>query len=266
MSTDVSEPAEPDALDRTVLAPPEALRTTLRGKATIYRHLLKVPENRTVSPSIALTRLADRAPAVVPVVSERYRRWRGALFEKDLQLLNDVLAESPLAGRYWIWGGMLLGWAREGRLLPHDIGDADFGVDADDADRFDAAEAQLLERGFRRGFRFHSRAGTCTERVLVRHGFKFEFFRMTTVAPTTHEFHVYALGRTGPMEVVGHLPKQELEPFDFLGRSWMKPRDHELLLRTCYGDWRTPNPAWDWFDDLSLVSARPWLREADGAA
>jgi hypothetical protein len=266
MSIDTPRPgAGAPALARAELAPPETMWATLRGKIAIYRKLWAVPENRTVSPLIAVTRVMDRAPDVVPVVSEQYRRRRSALFERDLRLLNDVLADSPLAGHYWVWGGMLLGWAREGRLLPHDTGDADFGFAAQDAALFDQAEAQLLAAGFTRGFRFHSRAGVCTERVVVRHGFKFEFFRMDAVDPRTYAFHVYGLGRTGPVEVVGHLPVEELEPFDFLGRTWMKPRDHDLLLRTCYGDWHTPDASWEWFDDLSLVSARAWSTEGGAA-
>jgi hypothetical protein len=88
---------------------------------------------------------------------------------------------------------------------------------------------------------------------------------MDAVDPRTYAFHVYGLGRTGPVEVVGHLPVEELEPFDFLGRTWMKPRDHDLLLRTCYGDWHTPDASWEWFDDLSLVSARAWSTEGGAA-
>jgi hypothetical protein len=265
MSTDdAPRGAAPDPIDRAGLGPPRGLRAVFRGKLAVYRNLLRVRANRSVSPTIAVTRFVDRAPAVVPLLSERYRRWRGAMFERDLRLLNDVLSEGPLAGRYWLWGGLLLGWAREGRLLPHDIGDADFAVSAEDEERLDVAETQLLAAGFRRGFRFHSNAGTCTERVYVRHGFKFEFFRMTPVDDRTHEFHVYGLTGRGPVEAVGHLPRQPLATMDFLGRPWMKPLDHDLALRTSYGDWRTPDPSWDWFDDPSLVSAHSWRPGADG--
>ena len=48
------------------------------------------------------------------------------LFEKNLVLLNDVLQSTPLAGRLWVLGGVLIGWAREGRVLAHDSHDADF--------------------------------------------------------------------------------------------------------------------------------------------
>ena len=42
----------------------------------------------------------------------------------DLQRLNDVLATTPIANRYWLFGGLLLGYAREGSVLGHDAVDA----------------------------------------------------------------------------------------------------------------------------------------------
>jgi hypothetical protein len=46
-------------------------------------------------------------------------------FVANLRLLNDVLAESPIADHYQLFGGLLLGMEREGRPLAHDP-DADF--------------------------------------------------------------------------------------------------------------------------------------------
>jgi hypothetical protein len=266
MTLDHLRPAHP-AADTGAIPPgppPAGHVTALRGKIGMYRALRTIPQNRRVPLRDALAPLFSGAPAMLPVIGERYRHRRRSRYEQDMRLLNDVLADSPLDGRYWVWGGLLLGWAREGRVLEHDMGDADFGFVAEDEERFDTAEEQLVAAGFRRWFRFHDQTGRCTQRVLVRHGSRFEFFRMDDVGAGSQEFHVYGPGSTGPVEVVGHLPRQELEPFVFLGRSWMKPRDHELLLRTCYGDWRTPAPSWGMFDDRSLVTVRPWTPGAGG--
>ena len=74
------------------------------------------------------------------------------LYAGDLRRLNDVLSHTSLAARYWVWGGMLLGWARDGSLLAHDTKhlDADFGVLAEDEERFDTAVPVLERAGFRR--------------------------------------------------------------------------------------------------------------------
>jgi hypothetical protein len=246
-----------------IAAPERGLRAAFRGKLAIYRALRTIPDNDGLSFRTALSPLLHQAPEGLPLVGAALRRRRSALFEQDMRLLNDVLADSPLAGRYWVWGGLLLGWAREGRVLPHDVGDADFAFTTEDEELLAAAEPRLAAAGFRRWFSFRNRAGQRTERVYVRHGFRFEFFRMDAVGEDTHEYHMYGPGRTGPVELAGHLPRQELEPFEFLGRTWLKPRDHDLLLRTCYGDWRTPDPTWTMFDDHSLVARRAWRPAAD---
>jgi hypothetical protein len=238
------------------------LLAAFRGRLEMYRALKTIPDNDHLSLWATLYPLMNRAPRHLPLVGDRYWRYRRTLFERDMRLLNDTLAGSTLDGRYWVWGGLLLGWAREGRVLPHEI-DADLAFSADDQEHFGMAEPRLIAAGFRPWFNFRNRSGHLTERVFVRHGFKFEFFCMDNLGEDRHEYHVYGPGRLGPVELVGHLPRQELEPFDFLGRTWMKPRDHELLLRTCYGDWRTPNTNWCMFDELSLVEGHAWVPRAE---
>lgn len=242
--------------------PPPGMLSAFRGKLAIYRALRTIPDNADLPFRTALSPLVSQAPAVLPVVRDRYRPRRAAQFELDMRRLNDALAGSPLAEHYWLWGGLLLGWAREGRVLPHDVGDADIAYAAQDEELLDRAETWLVAAGFRRWFSFRNRAGRRTQRVFVRHGFRFEFFRMDEVDESTQEYSMYGPGASGPVELVGHLPRQELVPFRFLGRTWLKPRDHELLLRSCYGDWRTPNPDWDMFDDHSLVARRAWVPRA----
>ena len=49
-------------------------------------------------------------PALRPLVVAVSRQ----LVAVEMRRLNDVLEATPMAGRYWVWGGLLLGWAREG--------------------------------------------------------------------------------------------------------------------------------------------------------
>ena len=166
----------------------------------------------------------------------------------DLQLLNDVLAESPMAGRYWLWSGALLGWAREGELLRHDQKDVDFAFEADDDDRMADTIALLTQRGFHRWFSFQSNRGVVTERTVTRHGARFEFFRLTR-AGNDWEYHIYGKSDGHLAEIVKTVPSQPTEEFQFLGRTWRKVADHERELSILYGDWRTPNRSWDYMSD-----------------
>ena len=175
--------------------------------------------------------------------------------------MNDVLAETPFAGRYRVFGGMLLGWAREGRLLPHDLDDVDFAYDEDDHEHFLAAVPALERAGFRRLFRYRSNDGVATEHCFVRHGAKFEFFRLERVEGR-HRYHLYVKDPDDPgrhIEMLGAIDVQPLAPFEFLGRSWLKPADHERELEARYGRWRIPDPAWTWYEECSIVERREWV-------
>ena len=40
-------------------------------------------------------------------------------------------------------------------------------------------------------------------------------------------------------QVEAYVPEQETVPFSFLGRTWLKPKDHDLELRMVYGSWKS---------------------------
>ena len=62
-----------------------------------------------------------------------------------------------------MWSGLLLGWAREGRVLRHDNRDADFAyAEQDEALILEGIEA-LVKAGFRHGYSFRNNAGQLTE-------------------------------------------------------------------------------------------------------
>ena len=227
--------------------------------------------------AMALTARVDRrllAPSVHAVLSDRADVLDGVphtdcddtlrslaaveAMAADLRLLNDVLATTPLAGRYWLFGGLVLAWAREGALMPHDVLDADFAVLAEDMPRLEAAFGALRAAGFAPLYRFPRTDGPATEYSFSRGGRKFEFFRID-VAQDRFRFHNYAQhGDRGPVMNVCELPAQPREEVEFLDRTWLKVRDHDAELTANYGDWRTPNPAWDYLDSPSIVATEPW--------
>lgn len=181
------------------------------------------------------------------------------LFEVDLRRLNDALAPSPLSGKYWVWSGLLLGWAREGQVLMHDDMDADFCVLEDDWEEFERAVPFLERAGFRGHQRFRDVNGTVTEVVLMRHGARFEFYRMRRVGETLH-YSVFGHYLGQPLEVVQSVPLDTLEPFSFLGRKWMKVEHHERELEHLYGQWQVPVKEWSYIAPKDYdVERRPWV-------
>ncbi|HEY6780279.1 MAG TPA: hypothetical protein VI111_04950 [Thermoleophilaceae bacterium] len=194
------------------------------------------------------------APIAIESPAESARRRMAA----SLRLLNDVLARGPLAGRHWAFGGFLLGWAREGDLMLHDSGDADFCFLADDLERLEACIPDLAAAGFELVHRFPSvQAAEPTEYSFRRDGAKFDFFRLW-VEGESFRYRNYGHAPSGPVVNDCAIPAQPLEEFGFLGRSWLKVRDHDAELTALYGDWRTPCADWDYLDGPAIVATGPW--------
>jgi hypothetical protein len=175
---------------------------------------------------------------------------------RNLHVLHDVLEATEMAGRVWIFGGLLLGWTREGDLLGHDCDDFDFAYHDDDAERFESIFPQLAEAGFELHRRFPYVTGVATEHAFRRDGVKFDFFRLETHGDRFRywSYGLYAGGR-GITNVI-EIPAQPLEECRLIGRTWLKVRDHEAELEALYGDWRTPRPDWDYMHNPSIVEQR----------
>jgi hypothetical protein len=179
-----------------------------------------------------------------------------------LRRLHDALASTPIAGRYWVSGGVLLGWAREGHLLSHDALDADFNYRAEDAQRLEASLPALVDAGFRLARRFPNIDDQPTQWVVDLDEAIFDFFCVqiegdrlrwssygTNTDPTSPHSHV---------QNICEIPALPLEEFAFLGRHWLKPVDHEAELTSIYGPWRTPDPNYDFMRGPAIVERRPW--------
>lgn len=240
-----------------------AQRSPVRDSARMYQAFRSLPENSDVPLRDALTPYTNRLLARVPMLDRIHRPDRRSQFEEDLRLLNDTLNQSPLSGRWWVWAGLLLGWAREGRVLGHDIMDADFAYSAADDHLFEQAVPVLLAAGFRRWFSFRNNRGEITQHVFIRHGASFEFFRMRDVSDTEREYFVYGTHDGEPIELEARLRRQEMAPFHFLDRIWLKPLDHAAELERNYGTWRRPDPGWSYLDDGAVVARHRWRPQRD---
>ena len=162
-----------------------------------------------------------------------------------------MLAATAFDGRYAVCGGMLLGWAREGQLLLDDR-DADFVFDVVDAPAFAAAVPMLARAGFAPTTRYRNNDGEPTEYRFERHGAVFEFFVVWNVGGRTR-YYMYGGGE----ELVCERFCQPNAPFDFLGRQWLKPEDHERALSDNYVDWRTPTSDWHISKVRTVIARHP---------
>lgn len=176
----------------------------------------------------------------------------------DLRRLNDALSTTELAGHYWVWGGMLIGWARENALLKHDT-DADFGMMAEDLWRLDRAMPAIRAAGFRPWSRLTANDGAVAELAFRRRAAKFEFFVYNQVGSELR-YHVFGTSEGQLRQFEALIPAQPLVSFRFLRRSWQRHADVDLELSSIYGDWRHPNPSWDYMtDDRAIRSSSPAL-------
>lgn len=202
---------------------------------------------------IVVARLAHRAqrvPALQPHFVER--------LATNLRHLHDTLEGTELRGRYWVWSGLLLGWAREGAILRHDSLDADFAVNDRDFHLLARSVPALVQAGFRCDRCFMNNQGVITELTFTRNGAKFDFFRMFPESGTMRYF-MYAIRWNGILEMEACLPEQPKVPFSFVGRTWLKPQDHERELTAVYGSWQVPDLGWSYLNQPDIVVRRPSL-------
>lgn len=176
-------------------------------------------------------------------------------FAADLRYLHDTLERTELNSHYWVWCGLLLGWAREDAILAHDSMDGDFAVDDRDFHLLVRSVPALAQAGFSPNRCFVNNDGVITELTFTRHGAHFDFFRMF---PEGDEFHyfMYSIRWNKILEFEACVPKQAKAPFSFLGRTWLKQEDHERELQAMYGSWQIPDPTWSYLDTPDMVARR----------
>lgn len=196
-------------------------------------------------------------PLVGGTISRSSDRRFGRRFVRDLQRLNDVLATTELADRYWVWAGMLLGWAREGHLLAHDR-DADFAMLPEDLPRLRRAVPALRSAGFQPLGEFRSNSGHVVMLTFRCHFTQFEFYVFEQV-DEEYKYFVFDGNSNPPLEVEARIPVDTTVAFDFLERTWLRHENYERELEAMYGDWRTPKKDWNYLnDDEAAVAKRVW--------
>ncbi len=164
------------------------------------------------------------------------------------QLVFELLARLKSADCHvFPYAGTLLGLERNGQLLPADK-DADLAVWLED---FSLAGRLLQGLGLQRATDVPP-FGNMATFVEPRTGYSVDLFGLRRdPSQRRTEGGAWLYGKPASYQRVLVLPWLELADRQTpAGGAWW-PADADLLLRTLYGDWRTPQPEWD-----SLVSNR----------
>ena len=206
---------------------------------------------------------AKRYRNLIPAFVWRYRRYYQSRvarthFQPNLLAMHDILADTPFGSRYWMIGGLLIGWARDGMPLAWDCADTDFAYQGRDRVLFDQAAEKLLGHGFKFAHHWYNSAGVRTQSVFYKDHIKFDFFELTA-DENYFRYFVYGMSEGVFQEAVCQVSKHGIEPFSFLGRVWNKPDDHARYLTQVYGAWRVPNKDFDFMrDQCDIVQKAPW--------
>lgn len=182
--------------------------------------------------------------------------------QRGIVQLHDVLAATPLHGRYWLFLGLLLGCVRDGGPIAWDR-DADFAFLDRDLPAFQQALARLRASGYELRPTQVNNDGRTTKWALRREGFKYEFFQVDRHGD---RFRWHYHRRKPPLEIVNEVPAHGFRNFELYGRSFLMPDDAESQLSLLYGHWRQPDPGYVyWRDCQATVSREPWRGERRSA-
>jgi hypothetical protein len=229
----------------------EQVRTVLRRNEALHGSWQKAKRSRVLHP-VYLRRAEHRIErSADEVLRDR------AEVDNVLSSVHHALTVDGLIGHWHLYGGALLGWARQGRMLDHDLHDIDIAVDEEALpELLDVIDSLCLD-GFDVDRVFVSNDGSVRE-VALRYGeVRVDLFVFRSVQGFWDN-RGYGDRHGRPSELVSMLPRQPLETVRLNGLMWPKVERHEVELETIYGDWQTPDPTWKFGDDRSVVRTELW--------
>ncbi len=200
----------------------------------------------------------------VTPLRDAYRRVIRRRKDEDLRLFHDVLASGPLAGKWRVFGGAILGLERSGKLIDWDP-DIDVLVLRDDFPALVRAVSDLHRSGFRLVENFVGSDGKVIGIHLRRHGFQFDFFLADLIAPGVKagepaaQFRELVLLEGSVFEQTGTLPYTDVGYVVTAGRHWPCSADRIAELEAIYGpNWRTPDRSWTGAQAPYVVARQPY--------
>ena len=161
--------------------------------------------------------------------------------EKNIIEAHKIL--NSIGVKHWLTDGTLLGFYRDGKILPHDI-DADFGVFIKDY-KYEIVTA-FEKKGWKHIYTF-GRISVGFELTFEKEGEHLDlFFFYEEGDKYWHGAWANAGGKKRYL-IKYYYDKFDLKEADFLGEKFLIPADTEHYVETKYGkNWRTPVKNWDW--------------------
>jgi len=192
-----------------------------------------------------------------------FRQWinriQGRRYERVLKELHTTFAESPLNGHYRLSGGMLLGYYRDGRLLPWDCWDVDFEIEESSLAELAATLPLLLKAGWRRRVTWFNNDGDLAEIRLKRKFIYLDLF-VTYDRGGSSASWLFSERDGVWLQAEVHLPTTPTQPVEFIGLIWPAPDPIEPALEARYGQWQEPDSKWDYMTTSSIVKTERWTR------
>lgn len=209
-------------------------------------------------------RLKKIGAHVVPArwLYHKYRNWTIANISRNMPRFFDAIETTELAGRWWLWGGALLGFVREGRPLRWDH-DVDFAIERKDVELLLRSLPRLKRLGIRPKRNFLDNDGQLLGLHLKYRGIIYDFFVLDDDGPQTYLYSQFGVIDGSQVRQVAHLPHQRLDTIEALGRAWPCAADLDLELTAMYGNWREPDPSWSYLTAPNIRSTEPWSRDLD---
>lgn len=162
----------------------------------------------------------------------------------NIDIVTNNLKELDLIFRkynvtYWLTDGTFLGYFREKSIISHDL-DTDIGI------MFDSFDPKIIKVLNDHGFKILHYFGypeDSFEIAISKNGVKTDLFFFYNRNDT-----VYHCAFMKGNQRIDYVYKPfELEEVNFLGHSFMAPKDGLLYVTTKYGDtWSIPDTNWDW--------------------
>lgn len=209
----------------------QASRSEFAAAMTHARALLGAIIEKTIQPKSAEGHQGADAPPV-----------KKHIFDVDsasesLKTVNRVLRERGL--QPFMMSGVLLGYVREGQLLPHDK-DLDLGLIGWEH-QFEVAQALLAAGHYHVSWRYLRGAQTFLFDVVdLKYGVAIDFFFFHPKADHLLHGIDYKYGFTQNLR----FSTFELIEVDFLGDKFWIPDNADENLTENYGDWRTPQSSY----------------------
>lgn len=166
---------------------------------------------------------------------------------ENLYAAKEVLDELGLT--FWLEAGTLLLAYRDNKVDETDIDISVYDINKviDNLDKF-------YEKGFELYHQYDHPTGLATEISLLRNRIKLDIW--------TKEFRdgqgwwlSYNLKDENPY-IPHHVDEKHFKKLDILDiwdNKWNIPSDTEEFLAAVYGDWKTPNPNWEWWKDPKCI-------------